>query len=216
MYKRLHQALIKDLKPLSELIDQDIDVYSLILLHARTQAELGSFGYFEKPRQSAAVMGLFLSDGVMREKLKKAGLTSSAHEWEYVSCASYWLQMARVAGEMFRDSRARSVDGLDDGQIKLALSAWRDLFTDLAAKVLNYRVSFCRLAVDSGVSAARAALSEVELAAQVFNLEAEEMAETRAEYKKAYLKACMKQEAASAAAAKRAANTAEGESSARN
>lgn len=64
---------------------------------------------------------------------------SSAHEWEYVACASYWLQMPRVAGEMFKDSKARTVEGLDDNQIKPAISAWRDLFTDLAAKVLNSR-----------------------------------------------------------------------------
>ena len=177
---------------------------------------MGSFGYFEKPRQSAAVMGLFLSDGVMRDKLKQVGLTSSAHEWEYVACASYWLQMAKVAGEMFRDSKAREVNDLTQEQINLAISAWGSIFGDLAAKVLQYRVSFCRLAVDSGVSAARAALAEVELAAQVFNLEAREMAEARSEYKRAYLKACMKQEAASAAAAKRAANTAESASSSGN
>lgn len=47
--------------------------------------------------------------------------------------------------------------------------------------MLNYRISFMRLAVDSRVATAKAALAEVELAAQVLNLDSEEIAETRAE-----------------------------------
>lgn len=160
-------------------------------------------------------MGLFLPDTAMPEKLKARNLAGCAHEWTYVSCSRFWLQMSAVAGDMFRDPAMRTVPGMDGMRTKMALAAWQAVFADLAAKVLDYRVTFMRLACDSGVSMAKAALTMVELTAQVSDLAAEEMGRTRAEYQSAYLKAEMKQEAASAAAAKRAAKNADGESSAK-
>ena len=215
IYKRLHLTLIKEEKDLDDITDVDMEVYSLIYLRAQAKQGMGRFGRFRKPKDSTAHMGLFLTDGVMAEKLRGVGLTSSSHEWTYVACSAYWLQMANVAGEMAADVVARSVEGLTDPEVKMGLRAWGRIFASLAAKVMGYRASFMRMAVDSGVASARAALAEVELAAQVAGLESEKMAETRIEYKRAYLKAAMKQEASSAAAAKRAANTAESEASSR-
>lgn len=209
IYRRIHNALLKEKKKLEELLPVDLDVYALILIQARARMDMGTFGFFEKPRPAAQVMGLFLTGGSMGEKLKGINMAACAHEWTYLACAQYWLQMADVAGDMFRDSRPRTVEGMDAMTTKMALAAWKDVFAKIAVKVLNYRVSFMRLAVDSGVATAKAALAEVELAAQVAFLESEEMAETRAEYKSAYLKARMKMEAASAAAAKKAASEAD-------
>ena len=215
IFRRLHLTLIKEEKDLGEITDIDMEVYSLIYLRAQAKQGMGRFGRFRKPDESTAQMGLFLTDGVMAEKLRAVGLTSSSHEWTYVACSSYWLQMSQVAGEMAADATVRTVAGLADPEVDMGLRAWGRIFASLAAKVVGYRASFMRMAVDSGVSSARAALAEVELAAQVAGLESEKMAETRIEYKRAYLKAAMKQEAASAAAAKRAANTAESEASSR-
>ena len=215
IYKRLHRKLVKEEEGLEALDDVDIEVYSLILIQARARQDMGRFGYCSKPPAAAGKMGLFLPDGTMPEKLKARNLGGCVHEWTYLSCSRFWLQMATVAGDLFRDAVMRTVGELDQMQTKMALAAWKDVFTDLAAKVMDYRVTFMRLACDSGVATAKAALSMVELTAQVSDLAAEEMARTRAEYQSAYLKAEMKQDAASAAAAKRAAKNADGESSAR-
>lgn len=215
IYRRIHNTLVKEELNLEGVTDVDMEVYSHIYLRTQAKEGMGRFGRFKKPPESAAQMGLFLPDGVMGEKLRAVGLTSSSHEWSYVSCSLYWLQMSHVAAEMSADVKVREVDGLDETEVNMALRAWGRVFAALSAKVMGYRASFMRMAVDSGVASARAALAEVELAAQVAGLESEKMAETRIEYKRAYLKATMKQEAASAAAAKRAASTAESESSAR-
>lgn len=50
---------------------------------------------------------------------------------------------------------------------------------DLSGRVQDYRVSFMRMTVDSGVATAKANLEKVEIAAQVSNYEVEEMAETQ-------------------------------------
>ena len=192
----------------------DVDVYSEILIQMRARRDMGRFGYCEKPAAAAGKMGLFLSDGVMAEKLKARNLSGCAHEWTYLSCARFWMQMASVAGDLFRDSVSRTVPGLDALQYKMALAAWKDVFGDLAAKVMDYRVTFMRLACDSGVSTAKAALEVVELTAQVADLASEEMTRTRETYRDAFLKAQMKQEAAAAAAANKTANNAGGASSA--
>ena len=214
IYKGIHNILIKEEKGLDELEGVDLLVYSEILLQARARRDMGRFGYCEKPPAAAGKMGLFLSDGVMAEKLKARNLSGCAHEWTYLSCARFWMQMATVAGDLFRDSVSRTAPDLDALQYKMVLAAWKDIFGDIASKVMDYRVTFMRLACDSGVATAKAALSMVELTAQVADLASEEMARTRETYQDAFLKAQMKQEAASAAAASRAANNAGGESSA--
>lgn len=73
-------------------------MYGLIQIRARAMADVGRFGFFKKPDQASGVMGLFLTDGVMGEKLKQISMPSSAHEWTYLACARYWEQMEEVAG----------------------------------------------------------------------------------------------------------------------
>lgn len=113
IYKRIHTILVKEEKGLEELEEEDLEVYSEILIQARARRDMGRFGFVEKPSSAAGRMGLFLSDGIMAEKLKARNLTGCAHEWTYLSCARFWMQMASVVGVLFRDAEARTVPGLD-------------------------------------------------------------------------------------------------------
>lgn len=192
-YKRLHDAIVKEEKGLEGLDDEDLDVLGMILIRIKAKDEMGRFGFFSKPREAAAVMGFFNPvDKSTEERLAGLGMPACAHEWRYLSCYRYWTQCAEVAAEMFRDERARTADGLSAMETKMIFSAWRDVFTELASKVMDIRVTFMRMAMDSGVSAAKAALSEVELAAQVGDYGNAKMAGVRAEYQSAYMHANMK------------------------
>lgn len=100
-------------------------------------------------------MGLFLSDGTFEDKMRGLGMSASAHEWAYLACECYWTQVASVASAMIRDDRARTVEGLDDVLTKCVISAWRGVFVELSDKVRNIRVTFMRMAIDSGVVPAK-------------------------------------------------------------
>lgn len=204
-YTRIHTALMKESKELGELAPDDSDVLAMILLECKAKDEIGAFGYFAKPRHCAAIMGLFLTDGTFEDKLRGLGMPASAHEWPYLACARYWTQVARVASAMFRDDRARIVAGLDAVQTKCVIGAWRDVFVELSDKVLDIRVTFMRMAVDSGVAPAKAGIKKEELAAQISGYGSGAMAEAREEYAKAFLFAEMK-EAAKAQAVKKSRN----------
>lgn len=194
-YTRLHTAILKENQELGELAVEDADVLAMILLECKAKDEIGLFGYFAKPRHCAAVMGLFLTDGTFEAKLRALGMPASAHEWPYLACSRYWTQVARVAAAMFRDNRARTVAGLDAVQTKCVIGAWRDVFVDLSDKVLDIRVTFMRMAVDSGPMPAKAGIKKEELKAQIAGYGSGEMAEAREEWEKAFMFAEMKEAA---------------------
>ena len=160
-YERLHEDIFENKKTVGTLEPMDQETYALIAIQAESKMRMGTFGFHRKPDKAASVLGLYIVVDGMAERLKKAGVASCAHEWLYWACGGYYLQMSKVAGDMFRDTVPRVVPGLDAGQTKMAMSAWMAIFTDLAALVADKRVTFMRMRVDSGLSAARAALRQI-------------------------------------------------------
>lgn len=96
---------------------------------------MGAFGFHLKPEKAASVLGLYIVVAGMAERLNKAGVASCTHEWLYLACAGYCLQMTKMAGDMFRDAVPRIVPGLDAGKTKMAMSAWMTILTDLVELV---------------------------------------------------------------------------------
>ena len=200
-YARLHEDIFEKKKNVGTLEPIDQETYSLIAIQAESKMRMGTFGFHRKSDKAASVLGLYIVVDGMAERLKKAGVASCAHEWLYWACAGYYLQMSKVAGDMFRDVVPRVALGLDVAQKKMAMSAWMAIFTDLAELVTEKRVTFMRMCVDSGVSTARAALRQIELAAEVSDYGATDMAAVQMDYATQLIKQRIKMEAMAEAAA---------------
>lgn len=139
----------------------DQETYSLIAIQAESRMRMGTFGFHRNPDKAARILGLYIVVDGMVERLKEAGVASLAHEWLYWACAGYYMQMSKVAGDIFRDAVPRLVPGLDAAETKMAMSAWMAIFSDFAALVADKRVIFMRMCVESGVSTATAALRQL-------------------------------------------------------
>lgn len=62
---------------------------------------MGTFEFHRKPDKAAIVLCPCIVVEGIEERLKMAGVASCAHKWLYWACAGYYLQLAKLKGDMF-------------------------------------------------------------------------------------------------------------------
>lgn len=127
---------------------------------------MGEFGYIRKPDHAAQVRGLF--NGRPHERETQDDINHFQRiRIDVLGLLTLLDAYFELDGDMFKDSRPRTVQGLDVLEMKMSLAGWIGISGDLAAKVAEYRVTLIAMAVESRAASAKAALGEVKLTPQV-------------------------------------------------